>query len=111
MKTESTAALNKSMMSMAHQLMQVEQRGHHVWAVAWPLCTGIAQQEELPQVDILLQAGHAEQPGLVDEVDGKVQLLQGLTVLQVLDLGDVVQGHIQVFQLLQLAGCLSDQQA
>jgi hypothetical protein len=73
-----------------YQLLQLRQRGYHILPVAWPVCARVAQQVELLQEQVGLQAVQRQQPCLGHKVDCEVELLQGLAALQVLQLGDVV---------------------
>ncbi len=59
-----------------------------------PFSTGIAKQVQLCKVIIVLQALYRQQSCLVKEVHCEVKLLQGLTALQVLYLGQIVHRHV-----------------
>lgn len=83
-----------------HQLAQLRQLCDHILPVAWPVCAWVACEEQLLQVVVGCQAGQGQQACLGYEVDGEVQPLQGLTALQVLNLGDVVDGKVEVLQVL-----------
>lgn len=58
---------------------------------------------QLPQVDVMHQAGGAAQTGLRDEVRSEIQAFQGLASMEILDLCDVVQGQAQMAQLLWIS--------
>ena len=56
---------------------------------------------QLLELRIALQAVQGQQARLGHKIDCQVQLPQGLTALQVLDLGQVVDGQVQVLELLR----------
>lgn len=80
----------------AHQLLQLRQVGYHVGPVALPLCAGIAQQVQLPEVNVACQAEHAAEAALWHKVCCEIQPFQGLAALHILDALYVVECDIKV---------------
>jgi hypothetical protein len=70
-------------------------------AVARPVGAGVSHEVHISQVLIGAQRVKRQQTLLRYEIHCEVQLVQRLAALQVLNLGDVVQGQIQVLQLFQ----------
>lgn len=69
--------------------------------VVLPVCAGVADEEEFPQCDVRPQARQREQSLLGHKVERQVKLRERLAPLQVLDHLYVVDGHVEIFELLQ----------
>lgn len=84
-------------MNRAHQFLQLWQSSNHILAVAWPVNTGVADEIHLAQVDIPSQAGQGGEPREAHKIDGEIQLLEGFAALKILNCGDIVDCHVEVF--------------
>ena len=66
-----------------------------------PLSTWVPQQVYFGKVLIALEALYGQQTSFIKKIHSEVKFLQGLASLQILYLGQVVDGNIEVLQLLQ----------
>lgn len=100
--------------SLAHllavQALQARQAADDEGSIAGPGGAGVAQQVELAQGwQVAQRSAQAQQAGGRHKVGGEVQHPQRLAALQVGQAGDVVEGQVEVLQLLGWGGRLEEQ--